>query len=328
MSLERRRAAGSALILAIVLLALAAIAAGTLFPAFHTISRQEREDTTRRNLDEVAAGLAAYQRDVGVFPPGNDASGLGRLLFDAAPGWRGPYLSERGRARDGFGHPLAYRRGGPGFSLAIVVGPGADGAVQSALAGFDAGAWGPVGDDDGRRVVGDADPRQLQADRLVENLAEAVRSFRARTGAYPPSLQTLVDGGYVSPAELLDAWGRPIRYRVDARDPNTAFIWSHGLDGASQDGRGDDVGRLVGVEPPVEPFELLYTNLSKEPGHGGPANYEIQSGSFSRGLPPSTIGSGSNPVLVPGTFASPLCLGARENNKKAATVRIELLPGP
>lgn len=318
---------GSALIFALVLLLIAAIAAGTLFPAFQTISRQDREDVTRRNLDEVEAGLAAYQRDVGVFPAGDDAEGLGRLLSDAAPGWRGPYLSERGRARDGWGNPLAYRRGGPGFSLALVVAAREDGVVQSPLAGFDAGAWGPTGDDDGRRVVGDTDPRQLEADRLVENLAEAVRSFRARTGSYPPSLQTLVAAGYVSPADLLDAWGRPISYRVDARDPNTAFIWSHGLDGLSQDGSGDDHGRLVGVEPPTEPFELVYTNLSQDvPGR--PANYEVETAGFRKGLPPAKVGVPPNPVEVPGTFASPICLTARENNPHAEPVKIELTAGP
>lgn len=85
-----RRARGSALVLAVILMAMVVAFMATTVGLAEVLLRQESEATQRVELERLAVALEAYRRDVGALPPNLDA-----LSASAAPGWKGPYVLDR-----------------------------------------------------------------------------------------------------------------------------------------------------------------------------------------------------------------------------------------
>jgi len=85
--------------------------------------------------------------------------------------------------------------------------------------------------------------------RKVENLAYSLRRF---SGHYPRSLAQLAERArdLVGPEVFTDGWGRPFIYRVPGRVNSHAFdLFSMGLDGVDDGGRGDDITNWSAPEP-------------------------------------------------------------------------------
>lgn len=55
----------------------------------------------------------------------------------------------------------------------------------------------------------------------------AAGTYRALNGAYPDSVQALVDDGHIHPGQELDPWGTPFALEVDS---GTLVITSYGAD--------------------------------------------------------------------------------------------------
>ncbi len=234
---------GLTVLWALLLVAAAAVAAGALFRFPPGWTAADREARTRARLDEVAAGLVALQWDTGRFPDPAPGALSALLVGSGDPRWRGPYVSSALRLQDGWGGDLAYRRGGPGDSAALVAAPG-PGGVLEVEADWDGGAWTPHGDDLGVVVLADSDAHRAATRRRLDDLAEAILARRARESTFPAALDELAPE-LVPASDLRDAWGRPFEYRAAG---GTALVWSRGLDGLDEVGRGDDPSALVGLE--------------------------------------------------------------------------------
>jgi general secretion pathway protein G len=104
--------------------------------------------------------------------------------------------------------------------------------------------------------------RVEQAQREVQDLYIALRTYWRNNGRYPPSgkrnLLIYLDGdpknggssevyylfkpdSRVQSNSFLDPWGRPYLYRAPAQKVGEPMVWSAGPDGKNQRGKGDDV---------------------------------------------------------------------------------------
>jgi hypothetical protein len=85
--------------------------------------------------------------------------------------------------------------------------------------------------------------------RTVENLAYGLRQVR---GWYPMSLAQLAESArdLVGPEVFADGWGRPLIYDTPGRfNPHAFDLFSMGLNGVDDDGRGDDITNWSNPEP-------------------------------------------------------------------------------
>lgn len=114
---------------------------------------------------------------------------------------------------------------------------------------------------EGRRVElrRGSDPAALRTTcrHLIDNLSQACGTYRADLGAYPAhgrlgaclkqagpkklAYFEFRDRDLDADGNVLDPWGRPLRYSDQPRGKSPLALWSVGPDGIDQDGEGDDV---------------------------------------------------------------------------------------
>lgn len=248
----------------VVLLAVMAILAGTVGPVLFRQYVAAREEATRAHLEQLAAALDSFYQDVGRLP--DDAEGLAALVTDPGlDGWRGPYLVGQRQAAadvglDAWERPLAYDRApllDSGQAAAIIASGGGDRQLGAGTVG---GTWaasgtpaGTPGHDDllvlvdlGSAVTG---LEAVTRERLEAVSAAALEYYRVE-GAFPPSLMDL-RGQWLPPSfgaeSLVDGWGVPLSYTVDAAArPPAAAVSSQGADGLP--GTADDLQRDIRSE--------------------------------------------------------------------------------
>jgi hypothetical protein len=66
----------------------------------------------------------------------------------------------------------------------------------------------------------------------VERAEKALQIFYLDRGTMPESLDRLAVEGFLAPADVIDPWGRPYDYRVDASGYEIA---GHGPDGETRE---------------------------------------------------------------------------------------------
>jgi len=247
----------------IILLAVLAILAGAVGPLLMREHVAAREAATRIHLEQLDLALVAFYRDVGRLP--DETEGLAALVADPGlDGWRGPYLEgSRGTAAaevglDAWNRALAYDPApqlDAGQAAALIASGGGDRRLGTGAVG---GVWttggsppGTPGHDDLLMLVdlGGADSglAAVTRGRLESISAAAQEHFRLR-GSFPAAPEVLL-GGWLPPSfgaeALLDGWGAPLSYTVDAAArPPVAVVGSRGADGAP--GTSDDLQLVIG----------------------------------------------------------------------------------
>ena len=61
-------------------------------------------------------------------------------------------------------------------------------------------------------------------------IRKAAATYRSVNGAYPETVQALVDDGHIHPGQELDPWGTPFALSVDSGDSGTLVVTSYGAD--------------------------------------------------------------------------------------------------
>ena len=74
----------------------------------------------------------------------------------------------------------------------------------------------------------------------ILRIRTAAVTYRSVNGAYPATVQALVDDGHIHPGQELDPWGTPFALEVDSGDSQTLVVTSYGAD---QKPGGEDENR-------------------------------------------------------------------------------------
>jgi general secretion pathway protein G len=119
--------------LMVVLLALAALLVWGA-PRLQAMFGDSKIQTTRQQIESLAASLELFRVDVGRYP--TEREGLRALIERpyGAQGWRGPYVRTPGVPHDAWGRDFLYRNpdGGPRFDLLSFGSDGAEGGSGAA----------------------------------------------------------------------------------------------------------------------------------------------------------------------------------------------------
>ncbi len=240
-----------------ILLAVAAILAGALAPAYYRHLMEAREQDTLAELVALADGVRAFYRDTGRVP--TQAEGLAALTSDpGVSGWQGPYLvtldeePALAATTDAWGQTYVYDAAptlDTGEAAAALIASG--GRDRALTAGSLDGTWTSTAPDDDLLQAVHLDPEDREMDqetaREMEAIAAAAQQYFRENGAYPASLDDLedafLDAGLAGDA-LRDGWRRAYILAPDASAvPPALEIRSRGPDGVDGAGGGDDLAR-------------------------------------------------------------------------------------
>ena len=64
----------------------------------------------------------------------------------------------------------------------------------------------------------------------VLRIRKAAATYRSVNGAYPETVQALVDDGHIHPGQELNPWGTPFALDIDSGDSGTLVVTSYGAD--------------------------------------------------------------------------------------------------
>ena len=128
--------AGFSLMELLVVLAIMGLLAGLVLPRVMGALGKAKIETTKTQIDQLAAALDFFQVDNGRYP--SSSEGL-EALVTRPPGltsWNGPYVTKNDIPLDGWHHPFLYEESGSGYSLTSL---GADGRAGGSGADSDVG---------------------------------------------------------------------------------------------------------------------------------------------------------------------------------------------